>query len=904
MTPNWSTVKEVFARALECPSAERDSFLNESCAGDEGLRRAVLNLISAHEASGDFLKQSALVDLRFIGGDDPRSAAPGQKIGSYRIIRELGRGGMGAVYLAARADESFDKQVALKVIRRGMDSDAITKRFVMERQILANLDHPNIARLIDGGTTEDGRPYFVLEYIEGETISHYCDDHRLNTTERLKLFRNICAAVQFAHQNLIVHRDLKPSNILVTENGTPKLLDFGIAKLLGPDWSSPADATETIARLLTPEYASPEQLRGLPMTTTSDVYSLGVVLYELLSGHRPFRSESRSPEELARLITTSEPIKPSAIIARRIPPKGTGAEAQPSTAEEIGRRREGNIERLRRRLAGDLDNILLKALRKEPERRYASVQEFSEDLRRHLDGLPVQARPDTLSYRTSKFITRHKAGVAAALVVVLTLLSATVITSWQNRVARQERAKAERRFKDVRNLANSFLFDFHDAIADLNGATKAREMVASKAQEYLDSLAREAGDDRELLWELSTAYLKLGDVQGQPGFSRTGDTAAARRSYEYSLEIRRQLVNLEPNNSEYQLGVAVTLARFGPLFQVLGQPGMAADRMRESKAIADKLLPNAHDLPTFQIAFRSRAFLGDALAELGNYDESLLMYQEALAIADRMKAESLPEKDVILRYVVARERLGFAFITKGEWQKAIECDLEMLANTEQLLAIDPASLDYARDKATALDHVGDSYRSAKNYPKAIEYGRRGLSMYEQILKRDAENARAKKDYGDCTHHVAETLLASGDHRDALALLEKTVSTRRGLVALDTTNVEYPDDLAESLLLTGEGLAGGRNFTKAIEVFQEARAIKEPIVLAHSQRIDYRRGLARLYTDMGNTFVALKNDTEAETCYHKALDLWVGLQNQNALWAKEMNMPKDVAQSLSRKPVPN
>ncbi|HEY5403931.1 MAG TPA: protein kinase, partial [Pyrinomonadaceae bacterium] len=709
MNENWPKVKEIFSAALELKPDERVSFLNTACAADENLRSEVLGLLSAHDSSGDFIQHPAVVDVGFLVSDTNHSAAAaGQHIGTYEIIRELGRGGMGAVYLASRADEAFDKQVALKLIKRGMDSDAIIKRFVMERQILANLDHPNIARMIDGGTTEDGLPYFVLEYIEGTTITRYCDEHKLNTLERLKLFLQVCAAVQFAHQNLIVHRDLKPSNIIVTKDGTPKLLDFGIAKLLSVD--SALVETETIGRLFTPEYASPEQLRGLPITTTSDVYSLGVVLYELLSGHRPFSLASRSAEEIARMITTSEPLKPSVVITRHEAMPHTHDGHHSLTPEGISRTREGNVDKLRRRLVGDLDNILLKALRKEPERRYASVQDLSADLQRHLTGLPVLAREDTFAYRAGKFIQRNKASVAAAAVVAITLISATVVTTWQATVAKRERAKAERHFKEVRNLTNSFLFDFHDSIADLNGATQAREMVVKKAQEYLSTLAQEAGDDRELLWELSTAYLKLGDVQGRPGFSRTGDTAGALKSYEQSLDIRRRLVTLEPNNTEYQLGLAVTLSRFGPINQVLGNPSVSAERMRESMEIADRLLPQSHDLTTFQAAFRAPAFLGDALSELGNYDEALAMYQKSLSIAQRMKDESLPEKEVTLRFVVALERLGFAYSIKGEWQKALDTHLEMLTKTEELCALDPGSLDYQRDKATALDHVGDSFR--------------------------------------------------------------------------------------------------------------------------------------------------------------------------------------------------
>ncbi len=899
---NWQQLKRLFHTALELGPEERTAFLTEACDGDDELRNRVEKLLASYENAGSFLASPAIVDAGVISPvaeteSDGSNDRIGQRIGPYEILREIGHGGMGTVFLAVRADDQYRKEVAVKIVNKGMDTDTILRRFVMERQILANLEHPNIARLLDGGTTVDGLPYFVMEYVEGETIIRYCDQHRLHTLERLQLFRQVCSAVQFAHQNLIVHRDLKPSNIIVTADGTPKLLDFGIAKLLGSDLP---EATATVGRLLTPEYASPEQLRGLPITTTSDVYSLGVVLYELLTGHRPFNFESRSPEEVARLITAGEPIKPSVIITHTNSARHTDdVEHRSITPEAISHMRDGNVDKLRRRLAGDLDNILLKALRKEPERRYAAVQDLSADIQRHLTGLPVLAREDTFAYRAGKFIQRNTASVAAAAVVAITLFTASVVTTWQATVARRERAKAERRFKDVRNLTNSFLFEFHDAIADLNGATNAREMVVKKAQEYLSSLAQEAGEDRELLWELSTAYLKLGDVQGRPGFSRTGDTGGALRSYEQSLELRRRLISLEPNNSEYQLGLAITLSRFGPIYQVLGKPGTAAERMREAMEITDKLLPQSHDLTTFQTAFRNPAFLGDALSELGHYDEALAMYQKSLSIAEQMRHESFPDKDVLLRFVVSRERLGFIFAIKGEWQKALDNDLDMLANTESLCALEPSSLDYARDKATALDHVGDSFRGLKNYPKALENGQLGLAMYEEILQKDPQNARAKKDVGDCSHHVAESLLASGNYRDALSVLQRTVSIRRGLVALDENNVEYPDDLADSLMLMGESLSASGNFTKAIEVLQEARSISEPIVSSHRQRIDYRRELARLYTDLGGALNALKNRNEAELSYRKGLDLWIELQNENALWAKELNKPREVAENISK-----
>jgi serine/threonine protein kinase len=894
--PTWTQIKELFHAAVELSPPERAVLLQAAGPADSELIHQVTALLSAHDASGDFIARPAVVDAGLVPAVLPSGSTEtliGETIGSYQIVSELGRGGMGAVYLAVRADRSFDRQVALKLIKRGMDSDAIVTRFVMERQILANLDHPNIAGLIDGGTTESGLPYFVMEYIEGQSIARYCDEGRLDVTQRLKLFQQVCEAVQFAHQNLIIHRDLKPSNIIVTVEGIPKLLDFGIAKILDPERSQEnVEATVTQLRALTPDYASPEQLRGVTITTASDVYSLGVILYELLTGSRPFGRKRSTPEEVLRLIDAAEPLRPSLALARA------------ETAEHDGEGRpvrempEGSADKLRRRLAGDLDNILLKALRREPERRYASARDLSEDIRRHLEGRPVLARPDTLGYRTAKFVRRNKAAVAAAMIVALTLLSATVITSWQARVARRERAKAEQRYKDVRTLTNSFLFDFYDSIADLNGATKAREMVVKEAQEYLDRMAQEAGDDRELLWELSTAYLKLGDVQGQPGFSRTGDTAAAMVSYEKSLAARRRLALLEPNHAEYELGLAITLSRFGPLYQVLGRPDAAAEKMREALAITDRLVPNTSDWATYQAATRNAAFLGDALSESGDYAGALAMYQKCLSTAEQYRG-SFPDPAVKHRFAVCRERLGFIYTRTGEWQRSLDNHQAMLEIETELSALDPANGEYSRAKATALDHVGEAYRGLKDYPKALESGKLGLAVYEDFLAREPQNARTQKDVGDGSHHVAETMLAAGDYRGALALLQRTVSIRRGLVSLDQTNVEYPDDLADSLILLGECQAAGGNFAKAVEALQEARAICEPIATSYPHRPDYRRQLARLYSDLGDDLSALKNPSEATGWYQKSLTLWNELQDQHALWANEVDRPKEMAAALAR-----
>src|SRR5881227_1287218 len=406
VTPErWKEIEVVFEKALDLPTNARTAFLEKSCNGDEELRREVESLLESHASAGSFIDERTL----FISNEDLKDKEEGvpvgQLIGAYRIVREIGRGGMGAVYLAERADEQYKKQVAIKLIKRGMDTDSVLRHFRNERQILASFDHPNIARLFDGGTTKDGLPYFVMEYIEGVTINQYCSAHGLSVVERLKLIREACSAVSYAHRHTVIHRDIKMSNIFVTSEGTPKLLDFGIAKILQPGIESEALMTMTGVRPMTPEYASPEQVRGEPVTTASDVYSLGVVLYELLTGRSPYHFTSRSPSEVVREITNTEPPRPSTVVSNN------------NQQSEITNQKF---------LRGDLDNILLMALRKEPARRYQSVEQFSEDIGGHLAARPVLARKDTVGYRAGKFVRRNKVATAAASSVFFSLLSGIV----------------------------------------------------------------------------------------------------------------------------------------------------------------------------------------------------------------------------------------------------------------------------------------------------------------------------------------------------------------------------------------------------------------------------------------------------------------------------------------------
>ena len=398
MSPElWQRIEDIFQTALDLAPEERNPYITKACAGDADLKRQVETLLTQYHETGNLLDETLSVhgDMHALAAliNDESDPMIGRRIGAYRIEREVGRGGMGAVYEAVRADNAFRRRVAIKLVKRGMDTDFILRRFRNERQILATLDHSNIARLLDGGTTDDGLPYFVMEYIEGRPLYYYCDEQRLSVAERLRLFRPICDAIHYAHQRQVIHRDIKPSNILVTADGTPKLLDFGIAKLLDPELAAETiDVTMTAMRLMTPEYASPEQVQGEIVTPASDIYSMGVLLYELLSGHRPYRLKNRALHEVARVICEEEPESLIASLTREnnlVPSNAIENE----TLEYLYRARNSSVETLRRELSGDLERIIMKALRKEPRQRYQNAAELRDDITRYLDGSPVVAPP-------------------------------------------------------------------------------------------------------------------------------------------------------------------------------------------------------------------------------------------------------------------------------------------------------------------------------------------------------------------------------------------------------------------------------------------------------------------------------------------------------------------------------
>jgi serine/threonine protein kinase len=454
LTPErWAQIRQIFDGALERSEVDRAAYLRVVCARDDELRREVESLLASYDSSGTFLEKpaasiSGMTQTLISSGIEIQDYPAGHRVGPYELQKCIGRGGMGSVWLATRFDNDFKKQVAIKLVKRGMDTHEILRRFRLERQVLAGLTHANIAALIDGGSTPDGLPYLVMEYVQGIRIDRYCEDHKSTITERLKLFRDVCAAVQYAHGNLVVHRDLKAGNILVTAEGVPKLLDFGIAKLIRTEFDTLAAAeTRPELRPMTLDYASPEQVRGEPITTATDVYSLGVLLYKLLTGKSPYGPAARSDSALRKAICEQEPLKPSAVVLtdeKAVIPDAT--QKIDLTHEET---RDKARRRLKKKLAGDLDMIVLMALRKEPLRRYASVEQFSEDIRRYLEGRPVIARSDTFGYRSARFLRRNAVAVAAASVAAVTLLGATVFELQSAARSAQNESAAEERLKIV-----------------------------------------------------------------------------------------------------------------------------------------------------------------------------------------------------------------------------------------------------------------------------------------------------------------------------------------------------------------------------------------------------------------------------------------------------------------------
>ncbi|HKE84703.1 MAG TPA: protein kinase [Vicinamibacterales bacterium] len=781
---DWARVRALFEAALSQPAELRLAHIASSCGDDQQLREDVESLLASHERASGFLgTQAALATL-----DTVNTSFEGRRVGPFQIVREIGRGGMGSVYLGERADGEFAKQVAIKFVG-GIPNEILRRRFHEERRILAALEHPTIARLLDGGTTADGLPYLVMEYVDGVAIDAFCEQRDLTTRARIELFRQVCQAVQYLHQHLVIHRDIKTSNILVTPDGTPKLLDFGIAKLVDPGREQ--GLTLTLECVMTPDSASPEQVRGEPVTVSTDVYALGVLLYRLLTGRSPYASAPSNQSALLKAICDEMPRPPSV---------AAGA----------------SVASARKRIDRDLDQICLKALRKEPEHRYQSVGQLLEDLQRFLEGRPVLAVTDSRRYRTKKFLQRHRALVSIGSVALLAVLIGAGIALYQAHIAKLERIRAERRFDDVRRLANSFLFEFHDAIADLPGSLEARKLVVKRAAEYLDRLAAEAQDDVALKREIATAYERLGTILGGGGVSNLADFPTARARYQSALRIREALAaraDAEPDDLTALATLRVQMARF---FALTGDLGMA----EETAARAVTLLQSTAD---------SQGTTG----RLG-------------------------------QLATAHHQLGYVQARRGENQAALESLDQALTRAKQQVSGRPDDVDDAARLARIQIDYGEQLLQAQRATDAYNALHDAQGTFERLLIRAPLNAGYQQNLVRIFKNQGDALEGIGRTRDALAAFSSAVTVAEALRG------SAPDDHASQVAVMishfalGVALVNAGQRQEGIPHVREAIAVGESIVKAAPGNGFVLNELAEAKLRLGETLLANPSQ-RAEGC---------------------------------------
>jgi serine/threonine-protein kinase len=720
----WTRIQTLFEAALEREPTERDAFLETACADDPDLLAEVRSLLAADAEAHPLLDSLALDAIALPSDLLPPGILPsaGERVGPYRIVEPLGHGGMGAVFLAERADGQFEQQVALKLIRGGAASAQIVQRFQSERQILARLQHPHIARLLDGGLTDDGQPYFAMEYVDGVPLDKHCTVHECSIEERLQLICTVCDAVQYAHRRLIVHRDLKPSNILVTGDGTVKLLDFGIAKMLaGEDDAENAPAlTQTGRAVMTPAYAAPEQVRHALVTTATDVYALGVVLYELLTGQRPFDLTDRSPAEIERIVCNQTPDPPSSV-------------ASPKR---------------QRQLRGDLDTIVLKALRKEPERRYASAEQLAEDLQRYLEGRPVEARPDTVGYRTRKFIQRHRAGVAAASVVVV--LIAALVSFYTVRLA-QERDRAQREAATATQVS-TFLRDVFQSSdpSEAMGDTISVRTVLERGAERIDTdLEGQPDVQARLLDVVGEVYLNLGQYD------------EARPLLERALVLRRQM------HGETHADVASSMDHLAFLYEKTGDYEEAEQLNRRALSMRRALHGEEH-----AAVAESLNRLAGVLMHKGTYEEAEPLYRQSLATRQRLLGDEHPE------VAVTMNDLALLLHRRGKLEEAEQYARQALALNRTHYGEKPHP-----NVTSSLGLLGALLEEKGEYAAAEDVFREALAMSRAL-------------YGDEPHpmvatslnNLAGVLRTQGTYDEALPLLREMTAIDRRLHGDEHLNV--------------------------------------------------------------------------------------------------------------------
>jgi len=883
----WKRIQELFDAAIELAPDRRAPYLNEACPDDPELRREVESLIESAGRADGFVER-ALHGAAEGASPHASGSMTGRTLGVWKLLSEIGRGGMGAVYLSRRDDHQYHALAAVKIIREEFETPELRARFLSERQILASLDHPNIARLIDGGTTEQGVPYVVMECVEGVPIDEYCAVHGLSIEDRLELFLGVCAAVEYAHQNLVVHRDLKPGNILVTPEGVPKLLDFGIAKLLDPARTPhTVAATRTDARVLTPEYASPEQIRGERVTTASDVYALGVLLYEILTGRRPFKLGDRRPSEWERVICEDEPTRPSVAVTEPVDAARLPARMEPRT--------------LSRRLAGDLDNIVQMAMRKEPARRYGSVGQMAADIRRHLQGLTVAARPDTWHYRVGKFVRRHRLPVAAAGTVVALLIVLAVAMTVQARRIAVERDTAELERANAQEVSRFLveLFSVSDPSEARGNEILAREILDKGAErirteltaqpqlqgslmetmgdvyrglglyEEAESLLREAletleangsaesaayaeaelalvlhdlgrYDEAELHYRGSVENLR--DIHGGDHeevatainnlgmfLQARGDYAAAEPLLLESLAMMRRLGDDDD--------VATQLNNIGMFEQATGDPEGAEPYLQEALAVRRGMLPDPH--PFLALSLVNLAGVFD---ELGRFEDAERLEREALAMRRRLYGD---EHDDVAGSL---NNLAGLLEKKGDLAGAEDMYRESLATHRRLLGEEHPSV------ATVMNNLAAVIRSRGRLDEAEPLYREALEMRRKLLGSDHVSvAISLNSLGRLALDQRDFATAESLYDEVHRILVEQFDEGHPYVAMTLSN------LGVVRHEQGRHEEAERDFREALRLGIEYRGEDHPdLILIHTR-------LAAVLVDRGRT-------SEAEELLRRALEI--------------------------------
>ena len=745
LTPErWRTTEEILLAVWDAPAEAREGLLLERCAGDSELLDYLRELMAAQLAADQWTAPGAA-----LSSDGVAPAGTARRVGPFEIERMIGRGGMGAVYLAHRADGQFEQKVAVKLIGLPFELEAFRQSFRRERQILAGLDHPHITRLLDGGVTTDGDLYLAMEYVDGIAIDVYCRRPGHTVEESLRLFQQVCSAVQYSHQNLIVHRDIKPSNILVTSTGNAKLLDFGTATLVAG-----ADTTQTGTGLMTVAYASPEQLRGEAVSTLSDVYSLGAVLFEMLAGRKAFDGGLG-----ARLADERPPLLPES-------------------------------------LGGELQQILQKALAPAPAQRYASVEQLSEDVRRYLDGEPVLAHPPGLWYRTAKFVRRNRLAVAGAALLVVTLAGGVAATLWQARLTRAAQLRAERRFNDVRQLAHYLVFDIHSGLERLPGSTTLEKQVVERSLRYLDALAAENASDPALRLEMAEAYQKLGDVLGNPFTNSIGDRKAALAIYPKALALANSVAAQEPRNARARQLVASIELHYGGTQYFGGDreagKAMVARAVEQLKGLlaeapkdADLLLAVANGL-TFQAA---RMQDGGGFTDETHAAECEKLYDQASAYINTALAQN--PGDVRCLRQLAQNEWNSAFLWGSvNPLRSIQHSQSALQAIDRIPADEQGNVEVRRLRGNILKNIGWAHGQLSQFKEALANTDQAGEILHSLLSADPSNTSAMYQVSAIHRNRGIIRNYAKDSRGAIEDFEVAAGLLAELSRRDAANTNY------------------------------------------------------------------------------------------------------------------